>query len=119
MNRDGLDFARSLVEVFDVYGINIVMVAMTSGLVYVVKNICISAKLKIPSWVFMVFVLVSGFLVAFLSKPVFGGYRFGMIIESGIKNATVASFVYQAWDRVNAWIKGKSGDHPRRRASDG
>lgn len=95
-----------LLQVFEVFGINIMLVAMTAGFVSVIKKIFVTAKLNVPSWIWLVVVLLAGFVIALFEVQTIGEW-----IAAGIKNSTAASYAYNVWDKVQKKFQTKDEDH--------
>ena len=93
-----------LLKTFDLFGVNIVMVAMTSGFVSVVKKIFTSAKVQVPDWIWLVVVLSAGFVIALFEVNTLQGW-----VAAGIKNSTAASYAYTVWRKVQEKL---TGDKP-------
>lgn len=92
-------------KLFEVFGINIIMVAMTAGFVTVVKKIFITAKIPVPSWVWLVVVMLAGFVISLFETTTAAQWA-----QSAIKNATAASYAYNVWEKIQRKLQGAPGD---------
>lgn len=84
-----------VINVLKIIGVNAVLIAATAGFVAFIKKIFIAAKIKVPGWTWLIIVMVAGFIIA-----LFEATSFMRWIESGIKNATAASYAYNLWERT-------------------
>lgn len=84
-----------LLKTFELFGVNIVLVAMTAGFVSAVKKIFISAGIKVPTWIWLIIVMAAGFIIALFETTTAAEW-----IAAGIKNGTAASYSYNVWSKV-------------------
>lgn len=84
-----------ILKTFDLFGINIAMVAMTAGFVAAIKKILSAAGFKVPTWIWLAVVMAAGFIIALFETTTAGEW-----IAAGIKNGTAASYSYNVWSKL-------------------